>query len=97
MLAGAGVDHDVLVAKANEMLGDMPAGAGAKAVSGAAEYIGKEKLISCPSDVTHVALGFKAVGYNHDDMIYYHALHMMLGALDNPTCVLFCFFLIELL
>jgi len=29
--------------------------------------------------LTHIALGFKAVGYNHDDMLYYHALHMMLG------------------
>jgi hypothetical protein len=40
---------------------------------------GGERIVSVPSEVSHMALGFQGVGYNDDDMIYYHCLHMMLG------------------
>ena len=80
VLAGASVDHDELVRLATQYLGGLPAGAGTKAASGKAEYVGGQQLVmDAGAPLSHVAIGFEAVGYNHPDMLYYHALHMMLG------------------
>ena len=80
VLAGASVDHDEMVALATKYLGDLPAGVGSKVETGAAQYTGGEQhIMDSSADLTHIAVGFEAVGYNHDDMLYYHALHMMLG------------------
>lgn len=80
VLAGASADHDELVRLATQYLGGLPSGTGSKASAGKAEYVGGEQLVmDASSPMTHVALGFEAVGYNHPDMLYYHALHMMLG------------------
>jgi processing peptidase subunit alpha len=80
VLAGASVDHDEMVKLATEYLGDLPGGVGGKNQGGEAVYVGGEtSIMDVTAPLTHIALGFKAVGYNHDDMLYYHALHMMLG------------------
>jgi processing peptidase subunit alpha len=80
VLAGASVDHDELVSLATQYLGGLPSGTGTKAAAGKAEYVGGEQLVmDASAPLTHIALGFEAVGYNHPDMLYYHALHMMLG------------------
>ena len=80
VLAGASVDHDEMVRLATQYLGGLPEGTGTKKEMGAAQYVGGEqKVMDANAPLTHVAVGFEAVGYNHDDMLYYHALHMMLG------------------
>lgn len=80
VLAGASVDHDEMVKLATQYLGHLPAGGGSKMDAGKAVYVGGEQhVMDATAPLTHVALGFEAVGYNHDDMLYYHALHMMLG------------------
>jgi len=77
VISGASVDHDKLVSYAEQHLSGLEAGSHAEAQ--VAEYVGGERMVPGFTDESHIAIGFQGVSYNDPDMIYYHALHMMLG------------------
>ena len=62
VLSGAGADHDMLVKFAEDYLGDLPAGKGAKEGRAMAAYTGGSEVIAAQTGVTHLAVGFKGVG-----------------------------------
>jgi processing peptidase subunit alpha len=79
VVAGAGVEHDALVAYAKAAFGGVPAGAAAGGGGGAAKWTGGDYREAVDSDVTQFGLGFEGVGWRDADFVPACVLNMLMG------------------